>query len=251
MGEVVIMIKKVTGIIVSGVDYKESSKIINILTDEGEIIGVLAKGCKGIKSKIRIGTDLLTLGDFYLRQYGTGMPLLTEVDIIDFFKNTRLDLLKQSYALLLLELSSQIVRHEKNKKVYSLLILGLKKIDEGYDADVISDILELKFLSELGIKPEFDCCVNCGRVDNIITVSSYKGGYLCGDCARGEVIYSLKTVRLIRMLYLVDLSKISRISLSEEVKGEISSFIDDYYDRYSGIYLKSREFLKKFSCLNN
>ena len=35
------------------------------------------------------------------------------------------------------------------------------------------------------------------------------------------------------------------ITLLEEVKDEIRSFIDDYYDRYSGLYLKSKEFLKK------
>ena len=55
-------------------------------------------------------------------------------------------------------------------------------------------------------------------------------------------------VKLIRLLYLVDIDKISKVSIGEEVKDEIQLFIDDYYDRYSGIYLKSREILKQFSC---
>ena len=29
------------------------------------------------------------------------------------------------------------------------------------------------------------------------------------------------------------------------IKRELHQFIDDYYDRYSGLYLKSKEFLKK------
>lgn len=242
------MIRKITGIVVSGVCYKESSKIINILTENEGIIGVLAKGCRSYKSKIRVGSDVLILGCFYLRQYGSSMPLVTEVDIIDTFPNIRTNIMSQSYALLLLELARQIVMHEKRENVYSLLISGLKKIDEGCDAEVITDILELKFLHELGIKPEFDCCVSCGRKDDIVTISSYKGGYLCRNCAKGEVIYSLKMVKLIRLLYLVDIDKISKVSIGEEVKDEIQLFIDDYYDRYSGIYLKSREILKQFSC---
>ena len=44
------MIKKIEGIIVSEVDYKESSKIINIFSPEMGVIGVLARGTKKVKS---------------------------------------------------------------------------------------------------------------------------------------------------------------------------------------------------------
>ena len=54
------MIKKVEGIIVSEVDYKESSKIINILTKEDGLIGVLAKGAKKMKSQISSTSTKLT-----------------------------------------------------------------------------------------------------------------------------------------------------------------------------------------------
>ena len=46
------MIKKIVGIVVNEVDYKESSKIVNILTEDGELIGAIAKGAKKIKSKV-------------------------------------------------------------------------------------------------------------------------------------------------------------------------------------------------------
>ena len=31
----------------------------------------------------------------------------------------------------------------------------------------------------------------------------------------------------------------------DDIKKEINNFIDDYYDRYAGLYLKSKDFLKK------
>ena len=43
------MIKNVTGIVVSEVPYKEKSKILNVLTQDG-IIGIVSKGCKNLKS---------------------------------------------------------------------------------------------------------------------------------------------------------------------------------------------------------
>ena len=46
------------------------------------------------------------------------------------------------------------------------------------------------------------------------------------------------------MLKYVDISKISKLDVSEVVRREINTFIDEYYDRYSGLYLKSKDFLK-------
>ena len=45
------------------------------------------------------------------------------------------------------------------------------------------------------------------------------------------------------MLYLIDIDKISKTDVSDKTKKEIDKFIDEYYDRYTGYYLKSKEFL--------
>ena len=47
------MIKKIEGIVVSVVDYKESSKIINIFSPIDGVIGVMARGTKKIKSNLQ------------------------------------------------------------------------------------------------------------------------------------------------------------------------------------------------------
>ena len=53
-----------------------------------------------------------------------------------------------------------------------------------------------------------------------------------------------KTINVLRKLYHVDISKISKIKLSNNTRKEIDDFINEYYDRYSGLYLKSKNFLK-------
>lgn len=45
------------------------------------------------------------------------------------------------------------------------------------------------------------------------------------------------------MLYYVDISKITKLDISDNIIKEINDFIEDYYDRYSGIYLKSKTLL--------
>ena len=238
------MIKKIEGIIVSEVDYKESSKIINVFSPTEGVIGILARGTKKVKINLSGVTSKLTYGYFHINYKENGLSTLIEVDIIDGFKKIRKSIDLISYASYLIELSSMVYRHDGNTEIYNLLIASLKKIDEGYDYEVITNILELKLLVYLGIKPVIDCCVNCGSKVDIVTISSYKGGYLCKNCARDEVIVNIKTIKLLRMFYYVDINKISKLDISDNIKKELNRFIDDYYDRYSGLYLKSKMFLK-------
>ena len=238
------MIKKIEGIIVSEVDYKESSKIINVFSPIEGIIGILARGTKKVKSKLSGVTSKLTYGYFHINYKENGLSTLIEVDIIDGFRNIRRNIDMISYASYLLELSNMAYKHSMNSEVYNLLIASLKKINECYDYEVITNILELKLLEYLGIKPVIDSCVNCGNKDDIVTISSYKGGYLCKNCTHDEVIVNIKTIKLLRMFYYVDINKISKLDISNMIKKELNLFIDDYYDRYSGLYLKSKQFLK-------
>ena len=237
------MQKKVEGIVINTVDYKESSKIINIFTKDSGIIGVIAKGSKSLKNHLRTTTTPLSYGIFYLNSHSNKMPSITEVDIIDYFKETRKDILKTNYSLFLLELSTQVYKQEQSKIIYQNLINSLKKINEGYDPSVITNILELKLLENLGIKPNLNHCVTCKNKNDIVTISSYKGGYICKNCVREEHIYNLKTLKLIKMFYYINIEKISKIDISEPIKKELNLFINDYYERYSGLYLKSKDFL--------
>ena len=238
------MIKKVCGIVLSEVDYKESSKIINVLTEEIGIVGMVARGTKKVRSNLSSVTSKLTYGYFHIEDKENGLSTLIEVDVINNFRNIKRDIGMMSYSLYLLELAMQVYKHESNKEIYNLLIASLNKIDEGFDYKVITNIFELKMLDFLGIRPVVDECVNCGSKVDIVTVSSYRGGYLCKNCAQGEKIVNIKTIKLLRMFYYVDISKIEKLDVSQNIKKELSQFIYDYYDRYSGIYLKSRDFLQ-------
>jgi len=245
------MIEKVEGIVVSTQDYGETSKILNVITKEYGIIGIIAKGCKNIKSNLRSCTDKLTYGYFNIYYKKDKLSTLSSVDVINNFKNIKKDIDKISYAAYLLELSGQVIKHSYKEGIYDLLIDGLIKIDEDYDPLVIMNIIELKFLDYLGVMPVIDACCKCGKTTSICTLSSYAGGYLCNSCRTNEYIVSDKTIKLLRMFYYVDLSKISKVEVSKEAKYEINRFLDEYYDRYTGLYLKSKNFIKNLDKLKD
>lgn len=237
------MIEQVEGIIISEKNYGDTSKILDILTKEHGIIGVIAKGCKTMKSNLRSVSSKLTFGVFTIYYKKDKLSILSEVDVLNNFNNIKKDIEKISFASFLLDLTTQVYKQSQNNEVYDLLISGLTKINENYDSLVITNIIELKYLEYLGVMPNLDECTICGD-KNIVTLSSDKGGYLCKNCLNNEPIISKKTIKLIRMYYYVDISKISILNVSNNIKNEINSFLDSYYDRYTGLYLKSKVFLK-------
>ena len=137
-------IKKIEGIVISETNYSESSKIINVLTKELGIIGVISKGCRNIKSRLRSVSCKLTYGDFHIYYKKDGLSTLISVDVKDTFSKIKTDIYKISYASFLLELTEQLVKQNQSEKIYPLFISGIQKIEEGFDPLVITNILELK-----------------------------------------------------------------------------------------------------------
>ena len=236
-------ITKVKGIIISESNYSETSKLINIYTKEYGLISAIAKGAKRLKSPLRSVTSKLTYADFQLNYKEGKLSNLLVADVINPFNEIKKDLLKISYASFLLELTSQVTKQTNEKEIFDILEASLLKIEEGYDPMIITNILELKYLDYLGIKPELNSCAVCGST-KVITVSTNKGGFVCMNCHTNEKIVDKKTVKILRMLYYVDISKISKIELNDKTKEEIDTFINEYYDKYTGLYLKSKKFLK-------
>ncbi len=244
-------IEKVEGIVVSETNYSESSKILNIYTKEYGIIGVLSKGCRKIKSNLRSVSTKLTYGYFHIYYKEDKLSTLIAVDLIHSLKNIKSDIKKISYVSYIVDLSIQV---EKESKVnnFDLLKSCILKIEEGLDPLVITNILEIKLLEVLGVMPSIDGCSLCGNTDNIVTISVDSGGYICENClTEFDKIYSDKVIKLLRMYYYVDIDKISKLDIKDEVKKEINEFIEMYYDKYTGIYLKSKAFLKQLESLKS
>lgn len=241
------MLEKIEGIVVSEQAYGETSKIIRILTKDRGVIGVLAKGAKKVKSDLRNTTGKLTYGYFNMHYKEGKLSNLVSVDIIDSYKFIRKNISLISYASFLTELSEQVERHSNSMYTFSILSSVLKKINEGYDPLVLMNIVELKYLSLLGVMPNLDSCASCGSTSDIVTLSNIKGGYVCKNCHTTEKIISSKALKLIRMFNYIDIDKISNIDVALDIKNEINNFLDDYYDTYTGLYLKSKQFLKELS----
>ena len=220
-------IESFEGIILSETNYSESSKILNVLTDKYGLIGVMSKGCRKIKSKLRGVSRKLIYGKFNVYYKENGLSTLISIDLINSFSKTIMDLEKISYASYIIDLTYQVLKQNDSDEIFDILKNTLIKIEEGLDPLVLTNIIEIKLLDYLGITPNVDSCTNCGSTKQIVTLSSEQGGYICKNCYQNEPLVNEKTIKVIRMYYYVDISSITKLEVSKTVSKEKNAFLDD------------------------
>ena len=234
----------VKGLVLNETNYSDSSKILNVLTSEYGLIGIISKGCRNLKSKLRGSSRKLVYGTFHFYYKENGLSTLISIDVINDYPKTIMNLERVVYASYLLDLTRQVVKQSKDSNILPLVVSSLDKIENGLNPAVVTNILELKYLDFLGVSPIVTGCAVCGKTTNIVSLSPTAGGFICKDCYQNEGYYSDKAIKLLQMYYYVDLEKITKIDVNSKVNEEINKFLEDYYDRYTGIYLNSKKMLK-------
>ncbi len=241
-------LRKIEGIIVKETPYGDTSKIINVLTKDG-VIGIMCKGAMTIKSSYRSSTMFLTIGTFNIYYKEGKLSNLIDVEVLDTLKNIKNDITLISYASYLTDLVMQTLKQTSSTKFYEDYKNALIKINEGLNPMVITNILEVKLLEYLGVGLNLTSCIVCGNKKEIVTLSSERGGLICRNCYTNERIIPISIIKVINMYYLVDIKSITKLSLKEDIIKEINRFLNNFYDDYTGLYLKSKDFLKTIAKL--
>lgn len=241
------MLTEVEGFILTETPYGETSKIINVFTKEYGVIGIMCKGAKSLKSKNRVSTMRLNYAKFNIYYKKNKLSQLVSADIINPLKKIKTDIILISYLSYLAELTNQVLKQSNNLTIYDDFIAAILKIEEGLDPLVLTNILEIKYLSELGVLFSLDACVICGNKTNIATINADKGGFICLDCLTNEVIVDKKVIKMLRMYYYVNIKSISALKIDDTIKNTINKFLDVYYEKYTGLYLNSKNFLKNLT----
>ena len=78
-----------------------------------------------------------------------------------------------------------------------------------------------------------------------MSLSHNRGGYVCSLHRHNEPLYDEAVLKMIKAYYYVDISKISELNLKEKVINDIDSFLNTYYKEYTGLYLKSKNFIEQ------
>ena len=113
-------IEKVEGIIIKEKSYGESSKILDIITKEYGIVGVLSKGCKKLKSNLRSASMVFTYAYFNISYKEDKLSALIDAEIIDNLSNIKKDIDKLSYLNFISELTYGTLKQSDNKNIFDI-----------------------------------------------------------------------------------------------------------------------------------
>jgi len=240
------MLEKCEGIVIRTTDYAESNKIVTLFTREWGKVGVMARGAKKTNSRLTAVTQPFTYG-YFLMQRGRGLGGLQQGELISSMRSIREDIFLTAYASYVVELTDKSTEEKNpNPFLFELLLQTLQYMNEGYDLDILVNIYEMKMLNVLGLYPVLNQCASCGRTEGNFAFSIREGGILCQHCLHKDHYHykvSPATIRLLRLFYLLDLSRLGNISVKDETKAELKMIINAYYEEYSGLYLKTKKFL--------
>ncbi|RYI31488.1 DNA repair protein RecO [Bacillus infantis] len=240
------MFEKCEGIVLRTVNYGESNKIVTLYTREWGKVGVMAKGAKKPNSRLSAVTQPFTYG-YFLVQRSSGLGLMQQGEMVSSMRSIREDIFLTAYASYIVDLTDKTVEEKKpNPFHFELLHQTLNYMNEGYDPEIMVNIYEMKMLNSLGLYPVLDKCSVCGSTDGHFSFSIREGGLICHRCLEKDPYHykiSPAALKLLRLFYYFDLSRLGNISVKPETKAELKKIISAYYNEYSGLSLKTRKFL--------
>ena len=233
---------KTKGIVLTETPYSETSKILNVLTSDYGLIGIISKGSRNVKNKLRGVSNKMNYCEYTINYKENGLSTLIEGTTLDSFKNIYTDIKKAAYTFYLMDLVTQVLKENNHKDIFNLLVNALIKINNGLSPELISNIVEIKLLDYLGVSLNLDTCVLCGEEDNLLTVDLTNGGVICKNCYTDGYIMNDKALHLMQLLQKINLEKLEKLEITDEdIFKEIDKFIYEYYTSYTGIYLKKKD----------
>ena len=210
-------------LVLRGVDYKESDKVLTLFTQEMGKITASARGCRKKGSPIAAGCQLLCWSEMVLYEY-QGRWAVKEANTEREFRGVREDFEELALACYLAEVTEVLALEElPNPELLSLILNSLHALETmNKPQSLIKAAFELKAMCLAGDEPLLDGCAVCGNdIAEDPRFPLREGVLHCARC-RGEVgegiSMPLDEAALQAMRHVVwgDPKRLFSVSLSEE-----------------------------------
>ena len=222
-------------LVLRGVDYKESDKILTLLTSDMGKLTASARGCRKKGSSIAAGCQLLCWSELVLYEY-QGRWAVKEANTERQFRGVREDLEKLALACYLAEVTEVLaVEGLPSPELLSLILNslhGLEKLNK--PQSLIKAAFELKAMCLAGYEPLLDGCAVCGAETPADPRFHLREGVLhCASC-RGEmgdgISMPLDDAGLKAMQHIAwgDPKRLFSIALGEESLKRFSDLTEAY-----------------------
>ena len=177
----------VHALVLREVNYKESDKILTVLTRENGKMTLSARGCRKKGSAIAAASQLLVWSEMTLYEY-QGRWAVKEANTDREFLGMRNDLEKLALGCYFAEMAELLtVEDVPAPELLSLLLNSLHALDKlNKPAALVKAAFELKVMCLAGYEPILDACAVCGSEPEQPRFHLSEGVLHCASC-RDEV----------------------------------------------------------------
>ena len=171
-------------LVLRGVDYKESDRILTLLTEDMGKVTASARGCRKKNSALAAGCQLLCWTEFVLFQY-QGRWTVKECSALREFRGMRTDLEKFALGCYFAEVAELLsVEELPSPELLSLVLNSLHALDRmSCPPALVKAAFEWKAMCLAGYEPLLDACAICGQEEPADARFHLREGVLhCAAC---------------------------------------------------------------------
>ena len=195
---------KTEAVVLSKMNYGDTSMIASVFTEDLGRISVIVKGARSPKSKYGRIVDLINhLSVVLYKKESREMQLLSGADTIDHYPEIKTDLNRLKYAYSIVELVKNLLaEHEVNKRIFKGITKILNRLNSGREPpEVTFGRFFIFFLKEIGYEIQIEVCAICGKKEfEANCIYNFDKGLICGECRKSVVdIYDIN-LELLRYL---------------------------------------------------
>ncbi|MBQ6540026.1 MAG: DNA repair protein RecO [Oscillospiraceae bacterium] len=240
-----------TGLVLRETEYKESSRILTVLTGTEGKLTVSARGAKRKGSKTASATQFLSYSQMTLYRGRDNHWTLTEAAGIELFEGLREELERLSLGAYFAEVMENVSDEDApNPEILALGLNSLYALSENLrPAEVIKAGFELKMMALAGFEPMLEGCSVCGEMMPEKCRLDLVGGLIyCHKCGGAdELTAALSSGALAAMRYILNAEpkRIFSFSLGELAMGELSRAAERYLQIQMDREFKTLEYYKK------
>ena len=237
------------GLVLKEIRYKESDRILTLLTPELGVISASAPSSLRLKNKLFSACGLFCYSEFTLVP-GRNLYTVRDAQNKNVFHGIADSIEGMSLAMYLSEMAAALspTGAEAEQELRLLLNCLYMISEKKADLRVIKAVFELRTMSTCGFLPQLVCCKVCSTYDGPAFYLDTQEGYLlCGDCAQKagkKPNLDAGALFALRHICLVEDKKIFAFKISVASLAKLSASAEKYALIHLDKPLKSYDFLK-------
>ncbi len=223
------------GLVLRAAEYKESSKMLTVLTDTLGKISISARGASRLKSRIAAASQPMAFSEMTVSE-SRDRYYLKEASTLELFAGLTADLKNYALGCYILELlDASCPETVEEPEVLALGLNALWLLSEGKkDPRIVKSAFELRLMTLLGYQPEIEQCAACGKTEPEAPTLDLRGGALyCRDCALKAMAQrpvSLEQASLLAVRHIVSAQRKNVFSfrVSDSALRRLSDVAENY-----------------------